>query len=164
MQSAGSDDSDDDSEEELTATRSKLKEESEMLSPEQQQEVEHRRQHTQLLARQDRRGEVRFSYKVLREEQERRWQQDSDRKRAEEAQQKQLHDLPAVAKPREMDRECASLQHRPESCAKVVSTLAETPERLAAISCENLSAISGANPGAPPPLMTPDRKRAEDSW
>jgi hypothetical protein len=42
-----------------------------------------------------------------------------------EAQQKQLHDLPAVAKPREMDRECASLQHRPESSAKVVSALAE---------------------------------------
>ena len=156
----GSDDSDDDTEEELTATRSNLKQVSEILSPVQQQQAEHRKHHAQFtqtfsdsLARQDRRGEVRFSYRALREEQERRWQH-SDRKSAKEAQekqrrrsassasasaapasapqesgggaaeagaaeaeaqQKQLHDLPAVAKPHEMDRECASLQHRPES-------------------------------------------------
>jgi nucleoside diphosphate kinase len=99
MQMAGSDDDDDDSEEEdLMAIRSKLKEQSKKVSPE-EQEAEDRRKQAQMFlelrAQQD------------REEQEGRRQQELQRKLAEEARQKQLDELAAESarRRREMDRE-----------------------------------------------------------
>ena len=100
MALAGSDEDEDDSEEEedLMALRSKLKERSKKLSPE-EQEAQDRKDAAQRFleerARQD------------REERERRRVEEEERKKAQEARQKQLDDLAAESarKRREMDRE-----------------------------------------------------------
>ena len=100
MALAGSDEEEDDSEEEqdLMALRSKLKERSKKLSPEEQDAQERKAAAQRFLeerARQD------------REERERRRVEEEERKKAQEARQKQLDDLAAESarKRREMDRE-----------------------------------------------------------
>jgi len=101
MAMVGSDEDDDDSEEEqkdLMALRSKLKERSKKVSPEEQQEAERKQAARQFL--EDRAAE-------FRKEQERRQKEEVVRKKADEARQKQLDELAAESarRRREMDRE-----------------------------------------------------------
>lgn len=100
MQMAGSDDDDDDSEEEqdIMALRSKMKERSKKLSPEEQEAETRKKEALKFLecrAQQD------------REDQERRRKEDEKRKQEEEARKKQLDDLAteSARKRREMDKE-----------------------------------------------------------
>lgn len=100
MQMAGSDDDNEDSEEEqdIMALRSKLKERSKKLSPEEQAAEDRKKEARKYLEERARKD---------REEQEQRRQTELELKRAAEARQKQLDDLAAASarKRREMDRE-----------------------------------------------------------
>ena len=101
MAMVGSDEDDDDSEEEqkdLMALRSRLKERSKEVSPEEQQEAERKQAARRFL--EDRAEE-------FRKEQERRQQEEVERKKADVARQMQLDELAAESarRRREMDRE-----------------------------------------------------------